>query len=221
MTLRLDLDAIEGALVCVEREWPWINAQLQILKIGGRAPFTAIVRRNMLSAYEYLDDLLTQDIEPFSDVGMDHMLVLNERIHYGNDRPFAAQFASAIDITVDRFNTSVEPIADWYWQRRRRGDHPNRLAAETYVSIVGQPQLFIEGNHRTAALIGSWIDLRADYPPLVLSVENSVAYFMLSAEIKQFADRSTWRGRRRLPRYRKSFMEFWRAHVDLKYCRAG
>jgi hypothetical protein len=30
----------------------------------------------MLSAYTYLDELLTQDIEPFSDVGMEHMLSL-------------------------------------------------------------------------------------------------------------------------------------------------
>jgi hypothetical protein len=50
----------------------------------------------------------------------------------------------------------------------RRGDHPYKLAAEAYLSIVGQPQLFTEGNHRTGSLIASWINLHAGYPPFVL-----------------------------------------------------
>jgi hypothetical protein len=85
------------------------------------------------------------------------------------------------------------------------------------VSIVGQPQLFIEGNHRTGSLIASWINLWAGYPPFVLSEDNAVDYFAPSAAIKQFANKSTWRGRSQLPKYHKSFRAFWEKHVEEKY----
>ena len=78
----------------------------------------------------------------------------------------------------------------------------------------------MEGNHRTGSLIASWINLYAGYPPFVLSVDNAVEYFAPSAAIKQFADKSTWRGRRQLPKYRKSFRAFWEGHVDARYVRA-
>jgi hypothetical protein len=77
--------------------------------------------------------------------------------------------------------------------------------------------LFTEGNHRTGSLIASWINLFAGYPPFVLSVDNAFAYFASSAEIKQFADKSTWLGRRRLPEYRKSFRTLWEQLVEAKY----
>jgi hypothetical protein len=90
-------------------------------------------------------------------------------------------------------------------------------AAETHVSVFGYPQLFIEDNHRTGSLIASWINLDAGFPPFVLSVDNAIAYFAPSAGVKRFADKSTWRGKARLPKYRKSFREFWEHHVEAKY----
>jgi len=220
-TCRLDLCEIDGALLEVERAWPRIDARLQQLRIGRKDPFTAVLRGNMLSAYAYLDELLASEIAPFSPACFDHMLVLNDRVHYGTDAALMAEFASAIESNVEKFNDHIEPIAAWYWKHADQGDHPCKLAAETYVSIVGQPQLFIEGNHRTGSLIASWINLYAGFPPFVLSVDNAVDYFAPSAAIKQFADRSTWRGRQQLPKYRKSFRAFWEDHVDAKYVRHG
>jgi hypothetical protein len=217
MSCRLDLCEIDGALLEVERAWPRIDAELQRLHIGRKDPFTAVLRNNMLSAYAYLDELLARDIEPFSPTCFDHMLVLNERVHYGTDVALMAEFSTAIASNVEKFNAHIDPIAAWYWRHAGHGDHAHKLAAETYVSIVGQPQLFIEGNHRTGSLIASWINLYAGYPPFVLSVEDAVDYFAPSAAIKQFANRSTWRGRRQLPKYRKSFRAFWEHHVDGKY----
>lgn len=217
MTRRLDLCQIDAALLAVERAWPRIDADLQRLRIGRKDPFTTAVRNNMLSAYAYLDELLAGDIEPFSPACFDHMLVLNNRVHYGTDAALMAEFTTAIASSAEKFNAQIDPIAAWYLKHAAQGDHPCKLAAETYVSIVGQPQLFIEGNHRTGSLIASWINLYAGYPPFVLSVENAVAYFAPSAAIKQFADRSTWRGRQQLPKYRKSFRVFWEQHVDARY----
>jgi hypothetical protein len=72
-------------------------------------------------------------------------------------------------------------------------------------------------DHRTGSLIASWINPYAGLPPFVLSVDNALTYFTLSAEIKQFADRSSWHGRRRIPKYSKSFRVFWERLVELKY----
>jgi hypothetical protein len=74
-----------------------------------------------------------------------------------------------------------------------------------------QSQQVVQATAGNGSLIASWINLHAGYPPFVLSVDNALTYFASSAEIKQFADKSTWRGRRRLPKYRKSFRAFWGA----------
>jgi hypothetical protein len=213
----LDLDAIEASLRQVEQQWPLIDAELVRRGIGRKDAFSAFIGRNMLSAYALLDDLVASQLDPFSREGIGQMLLLNNRVHYGADRVLMAEFVSAIDANARKFYENIEPVVVWYKKHARRGDHPLKLAAETYVSILGHPQLFIEGNHRTGSLIASWINLQAGYPPFVLSVENAIAYFAPSAEIKRFADKSTWRGRRRLPKYRRSFREFWEYHVQTKY----
>ena len=214
---RLDLPAINEALIAVETDWPRIDAELARLKIGRKDPFTAFLRANMLSGYAYLDQLLEQGIAPLSDASREHLLLLNERVHYGTDAGLRAEYDAAIVATAEKFNVNIDPILHWHQRHTRHGNNPYKLAAETYVSIVGQPQLFVEGNHRTGALIASWINLYAGLPPFVLSVDNALTYFAPSAEIKQFADRSTWRGRRRIPKYRKSFRVFWEQLVERKY----
>jgi hypothetical protein len=215
--LRLDIAQIGDSLLEVEHDWTRIDAELERLKLGRKQPFTPDLRCNMLCAYAFLDELLAEKVEPFSASGIEPLLTLNNRVHYGADEAMMAQFASAIEANAEKFNNNIEPIIEWYQRHASRGDHPSKLAAETYVSILGQPQLFVEGNHRTGSLIASWINLRAGYPPFVLSKQNAIAYFAPSAEIKRFADRTTWRGRVRLPKYRKSFRTFWEQHAESKY----
>jgi hypothetical protein len=221
LTCRLDLSEIDHALLEVERDWPRIDAELQRLRIGRKDPFTPGLRANMLSAYAYLDELLASGIAPFSTSRFVHMLALNDRVHYGTDAGLMAEFCSAIEANLEKFNAQIDPIAAWYWRHSGQRDHPLKLAAETYVSIVGEPQLFIEGNHRTGSLIASWINLHAGYPPFVLSVDNAIDYFAPSEAIKQFANKSTWRGRQQLPKYRKSFRAFLEDHVEGKYLRSA
>jgi hypothetical protein len=215
--VRLDLGEIAQSLYEVEAEWPRLELEFQQHKVGRKDPFTVVLRHNMLNAYTYLDELVGRGIRPLSDEGLSEMLELNHRVHYGADCALRAEFRSAIEATATKFNANIGPIASWHRRHVERGDHPYKLAAETYVSILGRPQLFIEGNHRTGALIASWINLDAGLPPFVLSVENALAYFEPSAAIKRFADRSTWRGRAQLPKYCKSFRVFWEHHVDPRY----
>ena len=70
----------------------------------------------------------------------------------------------------------------------QRGNHPLKIAAEIYVSILGYPLLYIVGNHRTGSLIADWISVYDGFPAFVLSVENAIAYFAPSAEIKKICE---------------------------------
>jgi hypothetical protein len=57
--------------------------------------------------------------------------------------------------------------------------------------VLGYPQLYIEGNHRTGSPIADWISVYYGFPPFDLPAENALAYFAPSIEIKQFANKST------------------------------
>jgi hypothetical protein len=215
---RLQLACIDESLRSVEQHWQEIDDELARRSIGRKdTPFNAIVRTRMSSAYSYLDDILAQQVPPFSKESLEHMLALNNRVHYGTDLQLMSEYASALAATAEKFQRSIGALQNWYDEHTRRGDNPLKIAAEIYVSILGRPQLFIEGNHRAGSLIADWINVYYGLPPFVLSVENAIAYFAPSAEIKSFADKSSWRGRARLPKYRKSFLAFWQRHIDSRY----
>ena len=215
---RLNLETIDASLKTVEMHWTEIDDELELRGIGRKdTPFTATIRMRMMSAYSYLDTLLEQQIVPFSKESIEHILILNERVHYGTDQQLIAEYATAIKATAEKFYQHIEPIQNWYEQYTKRGNHPLKIAAEIYVSILGYPQLYIEGNHRTGSLIANWITVYNGFPPFVLSVENAIAYFAPSAEIKKFVNKSTWRGQTQLPKYRKSFLAFWESHIDSRY----
>jgi hypothetical protein len=215
---RLDLVEIDASLKMVEMHWTEIDDELELAGIGRKdTPFTATVRMRMMSAYSYLDTLLSQQIPPFSPERIQHMLLLNQRVHYGTDQQLLSEYVKALEATAEKFYQHIGPIQQWYELHQKRGDHPLKLAAEIYVSILGYPQLYIEGNHRTGSLIANWITVYDGFPPFVLSADNAIAYFAPSAEIKSFVDKSIWRGMARLPKYRKSFLTFWESHIDSQY----
>lgn len=215
---RFRLDRVAASLQDVEVNWSSIDAELQRQGVGSRdVPFNQQVRERMMIGYTHVDKLLAQRVEPFSPKSISDILVLNNLVHYGYDRDLMSEYNSSICANTEKFYQQIEPIHDWYHRHKRRGDNPQKIAAEIYVSILGHPQLFIEGNHRTGALVASWINMHHGYPPFVLSVDNAVSYFAPSDDIKHFADKSSWRGKTKLPKYRKSFTEYWKANTDRKY----
>jgi hypothetical protein len=218
---RLDLEAIASSLTTVELHWTEIDDELERRGIGRKDTFDAVLKMRMVSAFRYLDELLAEQIPPFSLASIEPMLLLNERVHYGTDRHLLAEYAKARKATAEKFYQHIEPIQQWYEKHNAMGQHPLRLAAEIYVSVLGYPQLYIEGNHRTGSLIADWISVYHGFPPFVLSAENALAYFAPSIEIKHFVDKSTWRGQARLPKYRKSFLHFWEHHIDTRYLRVA
>jgi hypothetical protein len=70
--LRLHLGRIEDELRDVQRHFPAINAVLNCR----RDDFSDTVRQNMLTAYEFLDAVVDEDLYLFSDEGLEALLQL-------------------------------------------------------------------------------------------------------------------------------------------------
>jgi len=215
--LKFNLENVERSLIGVEENWKKIDDDLDREKLGRRDIFDSVVRERMMAAYRHLDKQLRGEVEPFSIDGISELLELNNRVLYGADLGLRLQFNSAIVANSEKFMQFIDPIEKWYRKHMKGKPRPLKVAAEVYVAVLGFPQLFVEGNHRTGNLISNWISMYYGQPPYVLNVKNAVAYFKPSKEIKRFADKSTWRGRSRLPKYRKCFKEFWEENIDSKY----
>jgi hypothetical protein len=77
--LRLRLGRIEQELNDVQRHFSSINAVLKMR----RDDFTDDVRQNMLAAYELLDAIVHDDVDLFSDQGLEALLPLNHLVLLG------------------------------------------------------------------------------------------------------------------------------------------
>jgi hypothetical protein len=214
-SLRLRLRRIEDELADVQRHFPAINAVLNCR----RDDFSDAVRENMLTAYEFLDALVADDVDLFSETGLEALLQLNHLVLLGRGYS-PREFREHLSVTRQRFFSNfqryVKPIRKWY--RRHETENPYKVAAQVYVGVLSQPQLFQEGNHRTGSLIASGVLLQNGCPPFVLTRQNAVAYFNPSSEIK-FTDKRTVRGKLRLPKYRREFREFLRQNSNQAYVR--
>jgi len=214
-SLRLCLRQIDEELRNVQRHFPTINVVLNCR----RDNFTDIVRRNMLAAYEFLDTIVDDDVDLFSDEGLEALLQLNHLVLLGKSYDMSA-FGGHIEMTRQQFFVNfrryVKPIRRWY--RKHETANPYKVAAQVYVGVLSQPQLYQEGNHRTGSLIASGILLQNGCPPFVLTRQNAVAYFNPSSEIK-FTDKRTIGGKLRLPKYSREFREFLQRNVHQSFVR--
>jgi hypothetical protein len=173
----------------------------------------------MLAAYEFLDAIVHDGVDLFSDQGLETLLQLNHLVLLGKNYD-SKLFSRHISATRQRFFVNfrqyVKPIRHWY--RKHETENPYKVASQVYVGVLSQPQLYQEGNHRTGSLIASGILLQSGCPPFVLTRQNAVAYFNPSSEIK-FTDKRTIRGKLRLPKYRREFRDFLQQNVSPKFIR--
>ena len=87
-----------------------------------------------------------------------------------------------------------------------------RRAAGVYIYILSEPQLFIEGNHRTGALVLSYILAREGRPPFVLTAENAKAYLDPSTLITETRKHSLRAFR--IPKIKRYFAKFLKEQSD-------
>lgn len=207
----LNLPAIAKSLREVQKNFKEINARLDVK----REDMTKTVVRNLLSAYSYLDTLVDRSDDLFAIDELEHLLELNHRVLCGTDGAIRAEYYRHILATRDKFYKNLHWLKDWYI--RHKEDPVYKRAAGLYVGILCQPQLFIEGNHRTGALIASLELVRARKPPFVLSVDNALEYFNPSSVIKK-SDRTKYRDLVfQIPGLKKRFGKFLEERTPEKY----
>ena len=172
---RLNLDAIETSLRGVQAQFASINKTLST----PRDPLSDFVLERLLLGYRRVDALLDAGLDPFAPGSSEQVLELNLLVLCGADRSQREECTQLVDATSQRFyalgDGGIESLVNWV--RSMNGESIWRRAASAYIHELSQPQLFIEGNHRTGALIMSWMLVRAGKPPFVLSVDNAKAYF--------------------------------------------
>jgi hypothetical protein len=139
----------------------------------GSMPSEAVA--NMVDGYRFVDQLLAQDIDLFAMGNSALLLELNALVLCGADENNRANFSLHIAQTRQKFyddeQGGIGSLMEWY------GFHQNdklwRKIAGLYIQITSQPQLFIEGNHRSAILLVSYMLGREGCPPFVLTPDNA------------------------------------------------
>jgi len=206
---QLNLRQIEDTLSRTKAQWGAIERDLLVQGVGKKdTPFNDGVMTRVLLAYEYLDYLLAEKIDIFRYDQLHRMCAINETLLYGQDARLKREHRGAILYNREKFHRRIPAVCEWY-AGKRLSPKTAKIAAKVYVSILGTPQVFMEGNHRTGALIASWINVTRGSPPFVLSPDNAVAFFHPSSQIKRFSALTYWRGRYRLPKYHREFKRFW------------
>jgi hypothetical protein len=213
----LDLCAIEASLRDVQAQFPRINT---ILKSPRDRMDDAIVE-NMLAGYAAVDDLLARKVDLFSVANLRQFLELNATVLCGVNPQTRAEAAQHLAATEKHFydekDGGIRDIIEWYEMHAREG--AVLRAAGVYIRILSEPQLFIEGNHRTGALIMSYILARAGHPPFVLTVDNAHAYFDPSTLITKKKKKSLTL-LFEMPRLKRNFAAFLTAQADARYLQA-
>jgi hypothetical protein len=179
---RLNLDAIEASLRAVQAGFDRINARLDT----PRDPLSDAVIERMLLGYALVDRYLAKGVDLFATGHSALLLELNAGVLCGADAAVRDECARQIEATRAHFYAQgaggVEALVNCV--RSLNGASAHRRAASTYIHILSQPQLFLEGNHRTGSLVMSWMLANEGKPPFVLSVDNAKAYFDPSALVK-------------------------------------
>ena len=172
----------------------------------------------MMAGYAYVDSLVADGIDLFALGNSKHLLELNTLVLCGSGAAPRDAYARHIEATERRFyderQGGVRDLVEWY--ARHEDASPWSRAAGAHLRILSKPQLFSEGNHRAAALVMSYILVRDDEPPFVLTVENASAYFDPSTLIRD-TEKNSPAMLLRSPSLRKRLASLLREHADSRY----
>jgi hypothetical protein len=214
---RLNLQAIERSLRAVQREFPKINETLR----SRRDSMTDEVLNNMMSGYAFVDSAIADNTDLLDPQYVAGLLELNHIVLCGRDPHSRREHRKHIQATAQRFYTQKEFNIDdlLRWHREHTHESAWKRAAGVYVRILSQPQLYIEGNHRTGALLMSYILALDGKAPFVLTVENALAYFDPSSLVKETKKTATTL-LMKLPSMKKRFARFLESQEDVRYLEA-
>lgn len=210
----LDLCAIEASLRELQVQFPRINRLLK----SGRDSMDDGVVANMMAGYAFIDGLIAERADIFAMGHLKLFLEINALVLCGRDERQRAQAGTHLAATERRFydqeGGGIRDVVEWYALHRR--ESPWQRAAGVYIRILSEPELFIEGNHRSGTLVMSYILTREGHPPFVLTVANAKAYLDPSTLITKTRKHS-FAMLYRMPRIKRSFANLLKGQADPKY----
>lgn len=212
--VRFDLAAIDLTLRRLQREFPAINPRLR----DRRDPLDDAVIDNLMAGYAYVDELVAARTDLLALGNLKHLIELNSRVLCGTDETARRDSAEHLRLTEERFYNApgggIRDIVEWH--QKHRDDAVWRRAAGVYIRILSEPQLFIEGNHRTGSLVVSYILARDGHPPFVLTSSNAPEFFDPSSLIKKI-DKRQFLANLRIPHLKKRFARFLKRETDASF----
>ena len=200
-----DLEAIEASLRRTQAGFDAINQSLRV----PRDRLDGEVVANLVDAYAYVDALIRDNINVFALGSLKCLLDINRLVLCGSSEVRRRRYATHLEATERHFYEEREGgVGDLVeWVEDHAGDTVWERAAGVYIRILSKPQLYVEGNHRSGALVVSYVLGREGLPPFVLSPENAQTYFDPSSLITNTSKKSLSM-MFRMPAVRKRFAVF-------------
>ena len=169
-------NAIEGNTLTLNET----KVVLEGITVGGKTLREHLEVINHRDAIRYIEEIIS-DQEPLSEwqIKNIHRLVLKgiDDSYAGVYREEQVFISGAAHIPPAGFliKEEMENMMDWY---RDEGSHINAIerGAMLHVIFVGIHP-FIDGNGRTARLLLNLELMKAGYPPVIIKVENRLAYY--------------------------------------------
>ncbi|MBF6058080.1 hypothetical protein [Thiomicrorhabdus heinhorstiae] len=211
----LNIDAIRSSLVDVQRNFQHINSQLSV----HRSPLSDEAIENFLAGYAKIDAYLVDDFNLF-EVGNSHALLeLDNIVLFHSAQTSANEQNNQFKATQQHFYEAKDGGIGGLMEWLELNDDTSvwKKAAGVFCYMVAQPQLFLEGNHRVATLVSSYLLVREGFAPLVVTVENAKAFFEISEQMKEKHKNSIFDEFFSLPRLTSNFAQMLKDTQSDKY----
>jgi hypothetical protein len=171
----LNLEAIEASLRAVAKDHSRDQPPEQV----GQDTIN-----RMLAGYAFIDELVDRKVDLLAIGSSRLFLELNALVLCGDDPAVRRDAAHHLKANEEYFYENegggIRDVMEWH---AMHGDAPIfRRAAGVYIRILSEPQLFIEGNHRTGSLVMCYMLMREGRPPFVRTAANLETF-------KQWSDR--------------------------------
>jgi len=202
---RLDLSAVESCLRDAQKHFDAINQTLSVK----RTPPSDEVINNLLAGYAQIDDYVANGINLFANGNSERILSLNQTVLYHSANISTAEANRQFNATTKHFyeakNGGIGNLMEWL--ALNEGSSIWKRSAGLFTYVLSQPQLFLEGNHRTGSLLISYMLMRKGHAPFVLSINNA-KHFFEPAELTKKRRKKTLDEYLLLPKQTRQFAKF-------------
>lgn len=211
---RFDIAQIICSLEQTQYRFKAINESLNVR----RSPLTDEAVSNLVEGYRFVDQLLARGVDLMAKGNSSLLLEINTLVLCGPDPKKRADFNFHIRQNTEYFysNQQGDIGSLMEWSELHSSDNIWKKAAGLYIHIMSRPQLFFEGNHRSAILIVSFILGREGYPPFVLTPNNAKPLFDQSKRLSDLR-KSSLRAMIQFPRLRNQLATTFKETLEQRH----